>query len=256
VRVINYGSMGLTQDLYDLYLIDQQVRGLSRGLNAAASHVRGQQAKLDQLNQQLSELGQQLRHAQAAAANLENDAATVQQRIDRLREQMNSAKTNKEYSAFLVEINTLKVEKGKIEEQALEHLTRVDKLKEQAQAVQSQAAEVQRIKSHAEKTLSEREAEVGDQLAQVRARRETAARQVPPKALTVFEKLNEATDGEALAEVTREDPRSDYTCGGCYMALPMERVNLLATTDEIVRCPSCGRILYLATETRAALSEK
>ena len=248
--------MGLTQDLYELYLVDQQVRGLSRGLNAAASHVKTQQGRLDQLNRQLAELNDQLRHAQAAAGNLENDAAAVNQRIDKLREQMNAARTNKEYSALLVEINTLKIEKGKVEEQALEHLTRADKIKADAEAVAEKVAEQQRVKAHADKMLAERQAEVGDQLAQVKAKRETATRQLPPQALAVFEKLSEGTDGEALAEVTREDPRSDYTCGGCYMALPMERVNLLATTDEIVRCPSCTRILYLATEMRAALSSK
>jgi len=244
------------QDLYDLYLIDQQVRGLSRGLNAAATHVKSQQAKLDQLNAQLAEVNDQLRHALAAAGSLENDAAAVSQRIDKLREQMNSAKTNREYSTFLVEINTLKLEKGKVEEQALEQLTRADKLKADVEALQSKVIEQQRIKAHAEQKLAERRAEVGDQLEQVKAKRETAARQIPANALVVFERLCETTDGEALAEVTREDPRSDYTCGGCYMALPMERVNLLATTNELVRCPSCARILYLATETRAALSEK
>ena len=244
------------QDLYELYLIDQQVRGLSRGLNAAASHVKSQQAKLDQLNAQLAEVNGQLRHARAAAANLENDAASVQQRIDKLREQMNSAKTNKEYSTFLVEINTMKVEHGKLEEQALEHLTCADKLKADAEALQGKVLEQQKIKAHADQKLVERQAEVGDQLEQVKAKRATTARQVPAQALSVFEKLCEATDGEALAEVTREDPRSDYTCGGCYMALPMERVNLLATTNDLVRCPSCSRILYLATETRAALSSK
>lgn len=248
--------MSLTGDLYELFLIDQQVRGLSRGLNAAAAHLKTQHARLDQIRGQLAELTDQLKHVQAAAATLENDAATINQRVEKHRDQMNSAKNNKEYSALLVEINTLKIEKGKVEEQALEQLGKAETLKAQVEAMKLKVTEQEKVRQHAEQKLAERRAEVGDQLEQVKARRATAARQVPAQSLSVFEKLSEATDGEAMAEVNREDPRSDYTCGGCYMALPMERVNLLATTDNVVRCPSCTRILYLATETRAALSSK
>lgn len=248
--------MGLTQDLYDLHIIDQQVRGLSRGMNLAAAHVKSQSNKLEELRRQKAELEDQLRHARAAAGNLENDSNAAEERIEKLRTQMNSAKTNKEYSTFLVEINTLKLEKGKLEEQALELMGKADALKGQVEAVSVRVAEQEKVRALAEEELGRRRAEVGDQLEQVKTKRISAARALPADVLAAFEKLAESTDGEAMADVSREDPRSDYMCGGCYMALPIERVNLLATTDKMVRCPSCSRILYLASETREALAGK
>ncbi len=249
--------MSLTEDLYELFLIDQQVRGLSKGLNAASAYLKNQHAKQEQLQRQLDELCDLIRHAEASAATAENEANSIEQRIQKLRDQMNSAKTNKEYSALLVEVNTIKLDKAKAEEQALQHMTRVDQLKAQREEVRAKLTEQQKLRQHAEQQLADRKAEVGDQLAQVKTKRESAARQLSAEALTIFEKLSESTDGEALAEVTCEERFADYHCGGCYMALPMERVNVLATTpDKIVRCPSCTRILYLATSIREALSRK
>jgi predicted nucleic acid-binding Zn-ribbon protein len=33
-------------------------------------------------------------------------------------------------------------------------------------------------------------------------------------------------------------------CGGCNMSLPMVMLKKIATTDGIVECENCGRILY------------
>ena len=53
-------------------------------------------------------------------------------------------------------------------------------------------------------------------------------------------------DGEAVVRVEQQDDRSEaYSCGGCFMGITAESVNLLMTRDEIIRCPNCTRILVL-----------
>lgn len=246
--------MTLHDDLHELFLIDQQVRGLSGGLNGAKAHARSQQAKIDQLNAQLTELGGQLRQTQATEQTLENDAATIDARINKLREQMNAAKTNKEYSAFLVEVNTLKADKSKIDDRAMELLTQIDKLKAQIAAAQAKLAEQEKIKAHAESEVARRQAEVGTQLEDLQRRRAQAAAKVSPAELAVFEKLAENLEGEAMSPVLQEDPREmEFVCGGCYMSIPMERVNQLYNADRMTRCSSCTRILYLSQEVKESM---
>ncbi|QNN21047.1 hypothetical protein HED60_01770 [Planctomycetales bacterium ZRK34] len=243
--------------LHELYLVDQQVRGLQSRLDGAQAYVRAQTNKLDALNKQLAELSEQHRQAQATEANLENEVKSIEQRIDKLREQMNSAKTNKEYSAFLVEVNTFKADKAKIEERALELLGESDKIAERMSQVKAQAEDQQKIKAHAEAELEKRRAEVGEDLDRLNAKRKEAAAAVPGDALAVFEKLADDTDGEPMAPVEQDDPRRmEYNCGGCFMAIPAEVVNRLATQDNIVLCTSCGRILYLAAPMREAMGIK
>ena len=175
----------------------------------------------------------------------------------KLREALNQAKTNKEYSAMLVEVNTLKVDKGKIEEQALELMGQIEQLKAEVAEVEAKVAEQQKIKSHGEAELESRTAEVADQLEQLKEKRRVAAEAVPAKALDIFEKMAESLDGEAMAPVEQEDPRRlEFNCGGCYMSIPIEQVNRLGSSDTLVQCTSCRRILYLSDELRGSLAGK
>lgn len=249
--------MSKYEALHELYLVDQQVRGLQSRLDSASTHVRAQNNKLDALHKQLADLTDQHRLAQATEANLENEVKSIEQRIAKLRDQMNSAKTNKEYSAFLVEVNTFKADKSKIEERALELLGESDKLAERMAQLKAQVEDQQKIKAHAEAELEKRRAEVGEDLDKLKAKRQSAAAAVPGDALAVFEKLADDTDGEPMAPVEQDDPRRmEYNCGGCFMGIPVEVVNRLATQDNIVLCTSCGRILYLAKTMREAMGIK
>jgi predicted nucleic acid-binding Zn-ribbon protein len=243
--------MGLNDALRELFLVDQQLRGMESRVTGASKHVRVQQIKLDQLQQQAAELKEQLKHAEAEAHNLETEASAADDRIEHLREQMNSVKTNKEYSAMLVEVNTIKADKSKVEEHALEVMSKVELLRGELDQLHKSLEDQQKIKELADRDLSERNDEVGEQLAELKARREEAAARVADEPLQVFEKLNEAYDGEAMAPVIEEDRRRlEYTCGGCYMSIPIEKVNQLMTVDEITRCSSCGRILYMEKQLK------
>lgn len=247
--------MGLNTALRELYLVDQQVRGLETRLDGARRHVRAQQVKMDQLNQQVNELSEQLKTAQAKAGTMESELAGIDERVNKLREQMNAVKTNKEYSAMLVEVNTLKADKGQLEEKALEVMSQVESLQTQLTELQAKTEDQKKIKALADKQLADRQAEVGDQLANLKAQREQAASHVPPDVLAVFDRLADNYDGEAMAPIIEEDRRRlEYTCGGCYMQIPIERVNQLITQDQIVRCTSCSRILYIEPQLKEQMT--
>ena len=249
--------MSLQESLYELYVVDQRVRGLEGRLEGAQRHARTQQAKLDRLDQQLSELRDQLRHDRAAEATLESEAEGMEERIGRLRDQMNTARNNKEYSARLVEVNTLKTEKGKLEERALELMSRIEEFGARVEAVEAERAEQEKVVALAEGKLADRQAEVGDQLDDARSQREEAAKAVPADELAVFDRLAESLDGEAMAPVEQEDPRrTEFTCGGCYMGIPVDVVNRLFAQDKLIRCTSCSRILYPGKQVREAMGGK
>lgn len=247
--------MSLQEKLHQLYLLDQQVRGLSAGLDAARRRLAAQQRKLDQLRQQHRELEDQCKHTGAHCATLEKEAAEMDRRIAGQRDKMNTVTSNKEYSALLVEVNTLKLEKGKKEDEALLEMERRDRMQADLEALAQRVADQERMVRGAEDEVQERQAEVGQRLGEVTAQRDAAQNEVPPAALARFDRAADAHDGEAMADVIEEDRRRmEYACGGCFTHLPVERINTLMTrTDEIVSCPSCGRILNVGKELRAAL---
>lgn len=245
--------MSLQEDLRKLFLLDSQLRGLRSRLDGATSRQQKQAAKLAQLQQQRKELLDQTKHVQVTASSVEKQSQEMEARITTLRNQMNSVKNNKEYSALLVEVNTLKNDKGKVEEEALTHLTKVDELKKQAEELDTKITDQAKLVTISESEVVACKTELGTQLEELTAKRDEAAALVNPEALTTFNKLANRYDGEAMAAVFEENRRTmEYSCAGCYIGLPIERINrLMRRPDEVVCCTSCGRILFLEEELRA-----
>src|SRR5215213_7545818 len=113
--------------LVKLFQADQQLRAARDRLDAAAKNVRVQERRVNDLVAKLQASQKQHKELQAKSGNLDLDLRTRDAHIEKLRTQQQSAKNNKEYQAFLIEINTAKVDKGKVEEDAIRVMEQVEK---------------------------------------------------------------------------------------------------------------------------------
>src|SRR5688572_15653262 len=104
--------------LVKLFQADQQLRAARERLDAAAKNVRVQERRVNDLAAKLKVSQTHHKEFQARAANVDLDLRTRDAHIEKLRTQQQTAKNNKEYQAFLIEINTAKVDKTKVEEDA------------------------------------------------------------------------------------------------------------------------------------------
>ncbi len=250
--------MSLTEDLISLFHIDSNVRGLRRRLDSAQRYLDAQDRLLADLNQQHEECEVRRRHVRATVANLEGEIEVLDERLEKLRDELNVATTNKQYTAVLTERNVAKTARAEIEDRVLEEMETIEALGEQLEKIAEEIAERQKIRKVADAQLKERHDEVGQRLAELEVERETAANVIPGGEIKIFNEMADAYDGEAMSQIEEIDRRNrEYACGSCNMHLPFEAVaSLLGGGDELVRCTACGRILYLAEETRGALAKK
>jgi hypothetical protein len=92
-------------------------------------------------------------------------------------------------------------------------------------------------------------AELQAEIDKLKPAREEAYNAVPPKARMPFERLAERFEGEAMSPLEKPDRRQEeYVCGACQMTLVVDVYNRLHSRDEMVPCPSCGRMLYIPEE--------
>ncbi len=250
--------MTLQDKIYKLFLLEGQVRGLSRRLEVATYQQTVLEKKLGQLQTQHSELNEQLKHTQVTSLNLEHQARDIGERITTLRNQMNTVTNNKEYSALLVEVNTIKLEKSNVEDEALAEMGRLEELQKQSDELKEQVEQQKKMAVAAAAEVGKRQEEVGAELAERITKRDEAAEDIPVDARAIFIRLSEQHDGEALASIVEENARRmEYSCGGCYMALPLECVNsVVMRKDSVTTCPSCSRMLYMAAELEEAMSSR
>lgn len=239
--------MGTTLDaLQKLQEIELQLTEIRQRVAARQRAVRAQEKRIAALHTELEAKRGALRIKQMEADRLGVDVKAADDRIAKLRVQLNSAKTNKEYSALLAQINTDKADTAKTEDRILALMTEIDAARkthaddEQRLAVeQSKLADVQRA-------AADYEAQVSGRLATLTHERASAAAAVPASALAAFDRVAERHEGQALALVIRTNPRrEEFACNGCNMSLTIEQVNSIVARDEPVYCHTCGRILYL-----------
>src|SRR2546423_9629903 len=106
---------------------DQRVREAQARLDAATKDVRVQERKVNDLAEKHKLAQVKLREGQSKQGQLDLDLKARDAHIEKLRTQQQNAKNNKEYQAFLVEINTEKVDRNKVEEDVLKLMEETEK---------------------------------------------------------------------------------------------------------------------------------
>ncbi len=232
--------------LVKLYQADQKLRAAQGRLEAASKDVRVQERRVNDLAEKQRLAGTKLMEARAQAGRVELDLKARDAHIEKLREQQQNAKNNKEYQAFLVEINTEKVDKDKIEDELIKLMEQVEKgqneSKELAVQLDAERAKLTSLKEQIGGKLAALQGEIEA----LRAPRQAAYDAVSPKARDIFERLADHHDGEALSAISKPDRRrEEYVCSACNMELVTDVYNKLHSRDEMIFCPSCRRILYI-----------
>jgi len=215
----------LTRCRRNVIIQENQIRSLQNALEAKKEEVQLSKVQFDRLELELK---------------------SRDERIARLRACLNTAKTNKEYSAVLTQLNTTKADNSKIETQSLELLKDIEADETECKEIQNQIDEqkqqLERIRTEAETLAGKYQAEID----KIQAEWDQLAQTIPDKPLEIFKRVTETYDGQAVALIEQQGgTKGAYSCGGCFMGLTAECVNLLMTKDDIIRCPNCTRILAL-----------
>jgi predicted nucleic acid-binding Zn-ribbon protein len=232
-------------------------------LQSVENHLRAAKAKLARCRRSVIIQENQVRNLQNALEakreeiqltkvqcdRLELELKTRDEQINKLRASLNNAKTNKEYAALLTQLNTTKADNVKIETQILDLLKAIEadetECKEIEEQINQQKQQLDQTRKKAEASAVEHEAEIE----RIQAEWDEVASTIPPGPLATFKRVAETYDGQAVVTVERQQGRTDtYSCGGCFMGITAESVNLLMTKDDIIRCPNCTRILVLSSE--------
>jgi len=217
----------LTRCRRSVIIQENQVRSLASGLEAKKEELTLTRIQTDRLELELK---------------------SEEETITRLRTALNVAKTNKEYAAILTDLNTTKADSAKIENQTLDLMKDIEADEAQCtqleEQIEQQKQKLEQVRRETEILAAKYEAEI----AEIEKQWQAVAEAVPAEPLAIFKRVAETYDGEALAVIEKQDERKEiYSCGGCFMGIPTETVNVLMTKDEVIRCPSCTRILVLKT---------
>jgi len=246
--------MGKTLEaMLRLQKIEHQLIEIRRQMQSKSTAVDIQRKRLEQLRQKHKSLKEEVFEHQRKAGAIELELKQKEVEVNKLRQALNTSKTNKEYAATLTQLNSLKADNSKLEDKALELMQLADQVAAQAEKVAEEIKQEEEHLAQIEQSAAEETNRLKQMLADLQQKRDVAAREVPSDALAIFERIAAVKNGDAMAriEVIGNKPPYKYVCGGCNMSLAPEHANALRARDEIRFCDSCGRILYLQEEQKS-----
>lgn len=233
--------------LIKLQSVENQLRVAKAKLTRCRRNVVIQENQLRSSQNALEAKNEEIQLTKVQTNRLEMELKTRDEQIAKLRASLNVARTNREYSAVLTQLNTTKADNSKIENQTLELLKDIEadeaERSEILKEIDEQKTRLEQSRKDAKRLAKKYEAEIEE----IQTEWNQAAQDIPQKSLEIFKRVAETYDGQAMAVVEQQDNKTGaFSCGGCFMGITAESVNLLMTRDDIIRCPNCTRILVLA----------
>ena len=174
--------------------------------------------------------------------------ADVRMNLDAIKKseaKLSSVKTNKEYQAFLKEIDDIKVKNSKLEDEMIEFLDRIEEAENTLNAKKAEYSDLQTRLNNEKETIQKETEEGKRQLEILDAQLKTVAAGIDAGLLATYNKVKALQSNEiGIVAVT------DAVCQGCNMNIPPQMYNELQRGDSLKRCPICDRIIYWQNENK------
>jgi len=225
--------------LIELQAVDSRIAGLEADAARIPREIAAVQAAVEAARVQVEQTKARLDAARKEQRALEKDLEVVQTKRVKTEGRLYEVKTNKEYSAVLVEIEDIKQEKARMEDQILTLMEAHERLGVEIREVEERYRARETQGREEEAALQSTLREVETDLALVRRERADLAATLPGPVLRDYDTVLRARAGLAIAAVAK--PQS---CGGCRVTLPPQRLQELKQQNALIRCESCGRYLY------------
>ena len=188
--------------------------------------------------QTLKDKENSLKSLQLARKEREIDMGAKEKEIKKYQTQLLQIKTNKEYLSLQKEIEGLKADNAVLEDDILESMEKIDKVKaEIAEEKEKLAAEEKKLKEEIGKIDREIK-DIDERIASSEKERSQLCSNVEKGLLARYERILKAKQGLALVPLVGE------SCGGCHRVLPPQVINDIRMRDKIITCEFCARLLY------------
>ncbi len=227
--------------LYRLQELDDGIALCERRLQEWAGRLQELERALAELRrsrhegeQTLHQQEQRLRQAEGALWEQEGRLKELEKRLysDAIRSQ-------KEAQALQAEIEQLRAQKDRMESEALQLMLDLDERR--ARLAEQAAAESRTVGDHEAlvQEIARQEALLRQQVEPLQASRARLAAETSPAALALYEQVRRTRGGRAVVRVV------DNACEGCRLEVAL-LTRKAAAGAALVRCESCGRILFLS----------
>ena len=238
------------EKLVELQKTDTNIRKLKKAIDTADQRRAEIEQEFERHAFEIRTIQSRAEQARTERNNLEKQIAEAKASLERANRNLKNAQNQKQYEAAVREADTLQKQISTLETQVLEKMTTVEEVEG---VLQARAEEIASIEINRQKTISDFDVEIENhrkEFEEESRKRQEVFVTLPPQLASVYNRMaTRSRDGIAVAEV------KNGACSACFMSLRPQMLVEIKTTDKIITCESCTRILYIESNKSEAANQ-
>lgn len=228
------------EEILDILLtvqrLNDEIKDTKLKIEETPNKITTLEEEIEKAKSKVQEKSDRIKEIKKTYKIKEGDLAENESKITKLNGQTFSVKTNEEYRALITEVDYLKKENKKTEDEMINLLEEEEKLKEATDKLENETkdfidkriVEINELKKECEELIEKQK--------QINISFENNFNILPEDTKQVYKRISKVRD-RAVCEIT------DNTCTGCYANLTFQFLNELKKRNKILCCGNCGRIL-------------
>ncbi len=224
--------------LLKMHEIDSLYDKVRRRLLLLTKAVEGS-TELYALRQEVDSIDQDLQNTRTEQQDLELESRSQTEKIRESEKNLMSGELHnpKELENLQASIDAMKGHRTDLENKSVDRLVMVDSLQVTLEEKQANLAEVEEKWTNRKTAIETEIDKRKKEYVYLRKAREQVAEALSSENLELYEHLRRRKNGVAVAQL------EDEMCGACHTQVAVGILNNIRYSDELLSCPSCGRIL-------------
>lgn len=195
--------------------------------------------ELELLREEVDSIDQELQGTRTEQQDLELESRSL---TDRIRESESSLMSGelsnpRELEALQSSIESMKEHRTDLENRSVERLVMVDSLQATLENKRTNLVQVEEEWTNRKNALESEIEQRKKEFLYLKKAREQVAEMLTEENLEMYEHLRRRKNGVAVALL------EDEICGACHTQVAVGILNNIRYSDDLLSCPSCGRIL-------------
>lgn len=232
--------MSQVNEIQTLQEIDDQGATLRAALESVEAKLRGD-PELDEARRRLAAADAELAPVKKDQVRVDGQLKLLTSKIEGEEKRLYSGTVtnSKELQNIQHEVDSLKENRARLEDQLLEVELRLDSASREQKAAAQDVNDRDKARSVQVEGWKHEVRGFNDSITRSDARREAQKTKVAPRSLALYEDVRRRRGGMAIARV------QGSTCGACRIQMPDSVRKKVFNSDVLAQCPNCERILYL-----------
>jgi predicted nucleic acid-binding Zn-ribbon protein len=226
------------QPLIQLHLLDQQIGALDQRVVTYPVQIQDLDRKLERFTREVEDRQKRIGENQKKRKDLESDVILIETKRNRYKEQLDTVKTNKEYTGLQHEIEGVSGAIRQMEDQILAVMEEAEGLKTELETAQKEKQREEKGLTEEKHALQEQVDKLQKEADLLKSQRQKWVDQIPKEILEVYDRTAQHRKGIAMAEAR------NAICQVCQMRIRPQLFQEIKRNDTIITCESCSRILF------------